>query len=167
MKINIIKLGIIKFCLLGLLAGCASTPEVEDDKYTRAQLNDESLDVLFATEFPVESEADALARADFALTEGDVDKALFFYVRALLFNPENVQLLSHIGLVQMQRDHHDEAKLAYSLAKQYDPTYGSALEGLGLIYMAEGKNAQAIIEFEAAVANNDRLWLSRIWLPGC
>jgi len=155
-----IELGIIKLCLLGMLSGCAGTPEVKDDTYTKAQLNNESLDVLFATEFPVDSEEDALARADFALNEGDVDKALFFYIRALLFNPENVQLLSHIGNVQMQREYYAKAKLAYLLAKQYDPTYSIALEGLGLIYMVEGMNAQAKIEFEAAIANNDRLWRS-------
>lgn len=160
MRIKSNERGMVALCLLGLLAGCVSSADVKDDKYAGIELNDESFDVLFATEFPVESEEDALARADRALNDGDVDKALFFYVRALLFNPENVQLLSHIGTVQMQRKHYDKAKLAFLLAKKHDPTYSAVLEGLGLIYMAEGKNGRAVIELEAAVANDDRRWRS-------
>jgi len=61
MKNRYVKQGMIKLCLLGLLTGCASAPIVENDKYTGARLNDDSTNVLFATELAVESEADALS----------------------------------------------------------------------------------------------------------
>ena len=146
MTITTIKPGIIKFCLLGLLTGCASAPDIDSDKYTEAGLNDQSLDVLFATEFPAESEADALARAAQAQQVGEVDKALFFYVRALQFNPESVELLAHIGEIQMQRKNLTMAKRAFLMARNYDATHARSLEGLGLIYMSEGMHEKAINE---------------------
>jgi len=152
------KLSIIKFCLLGLLSGCASTSAIDTDKYAGLDLNDKSLDVLFATEFPVASEAEAIAQADQALQRGEVDKALFFYVRALQFQPENVELLARIGEIQMQRNNHDLARRAYLAALEYDPTHARSLEGLGLIYIAEGMHEQAVVELKSAVAYNDQLW---------
>lgn len=158
MTIRYIKPGIIKFCLLGLLTGCASAPDIDSDKYAGSGLNDKSLDLLFATEFPAESEADALARAAQALQAGDVDKALFFYVRALQFHPENVELLTHIGEIQMQRNNLAMAKRAFLMARNCDPTHARSLEGLGLIYMIEGMHEKAINELKSAVANDDQLW---------
>ena len=153
-----IELGIIKMCLIGLLSGCATTPDIDTNNQAGAELNDKSLDVLFATEFPVESEAEALARAAQALHNGEIDKALFFYVRALQFQPENVELLAHIGEIQMRRKNHALARRAFLTARSYDPTHARSLEGLGLIYMATGMHEQAVDELELAVANDDQLW---------
>ncbi len=158
MTIRTIKPAIIKFCILGLLTGCASAPDIDSDKYAGAGLNDKSLDLLFATEFPAESEADALARAAQARQDGEVDKALFFYVRALQFHPENVELLAHIGEIQMQRNNFAMAKRAFLMAQNYDPAHARSLEGLGLIYMSEGKDVQAVVELTMAIANDPSLW---------
>jgi len=158
MKNRYVKQGMIKLCLLGLLTGCASAPVVENDKYTGAQLNDDFTDVLFATELAVESEADALARAENALQAGNVEKALFFYTRALKYEPENVETLAKIGAIQFERNDYARAKQAFSLAKSFDPAHSASLEGLGLIYMAEGMNEQAIRELRAAIAYDSQLW---------
>jgi len=149
---------IIKFCLLGLLSGCATTSTMDTSESAGADLNDKSLDVLFATEFPVTSEAEALAKATQALQQGDVDKTLFFYVRALQFQPENVELLAQIGDIQMQRKNHTLASRAFLSALEYDPTHARSHEGLGLIYVAEGMHEQAVVELKSAVAYNDQLW---------
>lgn len=158
MTIRYIKLGIMKFCLVGLLTGCASAPDIDKHRYSGAELNDKSLDVLFATEFPVESEAEALARAAQALQDGEVEKSLFFYVRALQFDPESVELLAQIGDIQMRRNNFVMAKRAFLMARSYDPTHARTLEGLGLIYTAEGMHEQAINTLTSAIASDDRLW---------
>ena len=158
MTINFTKLGIMKFCLLGLLTGCASAPDSHSDKIAGTELHDQSLDVLFATEFPVESEADSLARADQAMQDGDVDKALFFYVRALQFDPKNVNLLAHIGEIQMQQYNYALAKRAFLMARNYDPSHARSHEALGLIYRAEGMHKQAVDELNSALAYDDQLW---------
>jgi Flp pilus assembly protein TadD len=158
MNIEVIKTGIAHIALFVLLTGCASTPANDENRGSTTDLNDESYDLLFATEFPVESEADALARGGEALKEGEVDKALFFYVRALQFNPENSDLLAHIGGIQMQRNNVEMARRAFLLAKKHNPEHTAALEGLGLIYMADGSNERAVLELETALKNDNSLW---------
>jgi len=153
-----IELGIIKMCLIGLLSGCATTPDIDTNNQAGAELNDKSLDVLFATEFPVESEEDALARAARALHEGEVDKALFFYVRALQFQPDNVELLAHIGEIQMWRKNYTLASRAFLTARSYDVSHARSLEGLGLIHMAKGMHEQAVDELNLAIESDARLW---------
>ena len=158
MKIKYVTLGLIEICLLGILTGCAGSPKTDADVYAEGAFNNKELDVLFATEFPVESEEEALARAAGAMRKGEIDKALFFYVRALQFNPENVDLLAHIGEIHMQRNNITMAKRAFLRARKYDPTHARTLEALGLIYMSDGKDEQAVVELTTAIANDPRLW---------
>jgi Flp pilus assembly protein TadD len=113
---------------------------------------------LFATEFPVRSEQEALAKGTSAMQDGDIDKALFFFVRALQFNPKNADLLAHIGEIQMQRDNIVLAKRALLQARRYDPTHARTLQALGLIYMNEGKHEQAVADLTMAVENDPGLW---------
>ena len=143
-------------CTLGLLVGCASmTASVEsaDDS-----LRDTDLDVLFATEFPVASEAEALSKAADAMRAGEVDRALFFYVRGLQFNPENVDLLARIGDIHMGRSSFSMAKRAYVQARKIDQEHARSLEALGLIYMAEGNDEEAIAELTSATAKDEKRW---------
>ncbi len=158
MTIRYLTLKAAIICFLGLLTGCASAPDLRSDQYAEAELNDTSFDLLFATEFPVASETEALARAAQAMQEGKVNKALFFYVRALQFQPENVELLAHIGEIHMQQNNFAMAKRAFLMARTYDPTHAQSLEALGLIYMSEDNDEQAVSELNLAVASNDLLW---------
>jgi len=153
-----IAMSVVTFCLLALLSGCASTPEIDTNRYAGPDLNDNSLDVLFATEFPVASEAEALDQARQSLQQGDVDKTLFYYVRALQFQPDNIELLAQIGKIQMQRNNHDLASRAFLSALDLDDTHAPSLEGLGLIYMANGRSEQAIDKLKSAVAFDSQLW---------
>ena len=125
-----IELGVIAVCLLGVLTGCATAPAAERDT----------------------------SRADDAMQDGNVEKALYFYVRALEFNPEDVAQLANIGEIQMQRMDYAKAKKAFLLVKEYAPSHSGCLESLGLIYAAEGLDEQAVNELQAAVFYNDRLW---------
>lgn len=83
MKNKFMTMDIWAICLLGILTGCAGAPKPDADIYTGGAFNNKEFDVLFATEFPVESEHEAFARAAGAMQEGEIDKALYFYVRAL------------------------------------------------------------------------------------
>ena len=158
MTIRFKKRWLIEICVLGLLSACANTPETNSNTVAHKGLNDDSLDVLFETEFPVESEEDALTRAERAIEEGETDKALFYFVRALQFRPDNVDVLMQIAEIQMRRQDFALAKRAFLIAIQHEPNHSSALEGLGLMYMAEGKDDEAISNLTSAVANDERLW---------
>ncbi len=158
MTIRFLKLWLIEISVLVLFSGCASTPDTNSDTVAHKGLNDDSLDVLFVTEFPVESEEDALTRAEQAIEEGEIDKALFYFVRALQFRPDNVDVLMRIAEIQARRQDFALAKRAFLITIQHDPNRSGALEGLGLIYMAEGSDAEAISNLTSAVANDEHLW---------
>lgn len=150
--------GIINFCLFVLVAGCASGPAMDTDKFAGVEVNDKTYDVLFATEFPVESVEDAIARGSHAIRSGEVDKALFFYVRALQLQPDNVELMAHIGSIHMRRNDFKMAKRVFLAARSHDPVHAQTLEGLGLIYLNEGLHEAAISALTLAIANDDQLW---------
>ena len=158
MKSTNTKLRLIGICAFGLLSGCASTPASTDNTIARGELTDDSMDVLFATEFPVQSEQEALLRADQATKEGDTDRALFFLVRALQFRPGNVPLLVRIGQAQMQRQNLVFAKRAFVMALHYEPDHAVALEGVGLIYSSQGQDERAVACLHQAVDNDPGLW---------
>ncbi len=149
---------VIWLCAAGLLAGCAGTPAAPTDTSASDGLRNTNLDVMFATEFPVASEEEAIAKATNAYRAGEVDKALFFYVRALQFNSDNVDLLALIGDIHMKRKDFVKAKRAYVQARSVDPQHAGCLEALGLIYMAEGNDDVAIAELMSAVTIDERRW---------
>lgn len=146
--------GIVACCFLG---GCATSPVVEDTIADEA-LRNTTMDVMFATKFPVASEEEAILKATNALRTGEVDKALFFYVRALQFNPENVELLALIGDIHMRRNDLARAGRAYADARSIDPDHAHSLEALGLIHMVQGQDHEAIDELTRATALDDRRW---------
>ena len=144
-------------CLITSMTGCATVSE-PGAVPTGEELRHENLDVLFATEFPVSSIDEALQIASQSLAAGDIDKAIFFYVRALQFDVTNVELLTHIGSIHMRRGDTAKAKHAFASAKKYDPEFAPALEALGLIYMEEGHDQEAMTEFTLAIAVDERRW---------
>ena len=151
------NLTLIQICVLGLLGGCASSPETVENTLAN-EFSDDSMDVLFTTEFPVASEEDALLQADIAIKEGETDQALFYLVRALQFRTDNVDVLLQIGDIQMQRQDLVFARHAYLTAKYHDPENGRALEGLGLLYSSAGDDEEAIAHLKLAVINGESHW---------
>lgn len=144
-------------CIIFMLAGCASTPS-QETPVAGEELRNKNLDVLFATEFPVASIDEALSIAAQSLNAGDIDKAIFFYVRALQFEPENVHLLTHIGDIHVRRGDPAMAKRAFLRAIQFEPAFPPALESLGLIDMEEGRDGDALARLTLAVAGDERRW---------
>jgi Flp pilus assembly protein TadD len=161
MKPGIETLRLIGICALTLLSGCAGTPHTDGNTgnaIAADELRDDSIDVLFATEFPVESAAEAIRRAELALKAGDTERALFFLVRALQFQPDNVPLLVQIGEIQMRRQQTGFAMRAFLMAQHHDPENSTAHEGLGLIYAALGRQEEAVEHLKKAVALSTGLW---------
>src|SRR5210317_1140227 len=122
--------------LLGMLSGCASTSAVPDSAAYDKELRDSDNDILFATEFPVSSKADALLRADEARTAGDLDRAIFFYVKALKFDPDDADLLAAIGILHQHQGNDELAARAFTLAIDARPQFVQALEARGLILLS-------------------------------
>ena len=149
--------------LAALTAGCASAPPADtsaEPQLAEDALRDEDYDVLFATEFPVASKDEALARAQAAMEAGDLDLALFFYVKALKFTPDDVQLLTAIGQLHEQRRNGLMAVRAYSLAIAIDGNNAQALENRGLLLLSNGEEERAALDLQNAVALDGGKWRS-------
>lgn len=141
-----------------IMTACASSPEPAPGIVAEGQLRDSELDVVFATEFPVAGKAEALSRADAAKKSGDLDRALFFYVKALRFEPDDEQLLTLIGGIHQFRDNPVMAVRAYTLALRANPDYADALVNRGLILLAHEEDDRARADLAHAAALEPAAW---------
>jgi Flp pilus assembly protein TadD len=144
-----------KSCFLlaacAFVAACAAVPPGADDMYSEDELRDTDRDLIFVTEYPVASKSDALLRADAARKAGNLDKALFFYVKALKFDPQDADLFAAIGLLHQYQGNSMLAVRAYSLALSVNPDFASVLEARGLILLAYHENDRARVDLLRAV----------------
>lgn len=146
-------------CLIAwLAAGCASQPTETMVDFDEEALRNTDQDVFFATEFPVASKEEALERAAKAREAGDVDKTLFFYVKALKFDPTDADLLAQIGIVHEYQGNDQLAARAYSLALEADPDFAAVLEARGLLLLRHDEVKRARTDLEQAVAIDPTLW---------
>lgn len=113
---------------------------------------------MFATEFPVASKAEAMLRADEALQSGELDRGLFFLVKALRYTPDDAQLLLRIGQIHEFRRNEEMAVRAYTVALTYDPELVSALENRGLLLLGNDERERAEKDLTHAVALDASAW---------
>ena len=157
----------IRFCVAFLslvavlqLSACAGTPAGPEPEFPEERLRDADADLMFATEFPVATKADAMLRAEAARKEGELDKALFFYVKALKFDPRDSQLLAAIGLLHQFQGNAEYAVRAYTLALNENPDFAEVLEARGLILLAHDEDDRARADLTRAVQVYDSAWSS-------
>jgi len=145
------------YCLLllaGLVSACASAPSGPEVKFDESALRSEDQDLIFATEYPVANKADALQRATEARNDGELDKALFLYVKALKFDPHDAELLARIGHTHQLQHNAPMAVRAFTLALQEKPDYVAVLEARGLLYFTFKEDARAADDLSRAVELN-------------
>lgn len=153
----------ITFCA-ALISGCASmggagnASSSADEADPSASLYEGEPEVVFATEFPVASAEEAIARADHSLHEGDIDLALYMYVRAYDLDKENVYALTRIGEIHESRGNDRLATMAYTGVLHIDPNHAQALQSLGLIYLHANNPDEARALLERAIIEEPRLW---------
>jgi tetratricopeptide (TPR) repeat protein len=141
-----------------------STSDAAEDDFSKNQANESSdlyegkPEVVFATEIPVESAEEAVGRADQALAQGDMDLALYMYVRAYDMDSENLHALMRIGGIHESRGNSQLAKRAFSAVLYVDPKHPQALQSLGLIYLQAKRHDEALALLEEAVAADPALW---------
>jgi Flp pilus assembly protein TadD len=143
-----------------LLSACAGTPTSPEPGFSEEALRDVDHDLIFATEFPVASKAEAIARADAARSEGELDRALFFYVKALKFDSQDARLLAAIGFLHQFQGNAEYAVRAYTLALKEDPDFAEVLEARGLMLLSNHEDERARIDLTRAVSFNMSAWRS-------
>jgi Flp pilus assembly protein TadD len=118
------------------VTGCASAPQAPKAA-TLDDLRSTRTDLKYATEFPVTDKTDAM---------------LFFYVRALQFDSQDADLLAEIGKIHHAQNRPEMAVRAFSMALHIEPDNLASLEGRGLIYLANDRNALAEADLRHAVS---------------
>lgn len=154
---NAIKHTLVLTVLLALF-GCVSTPHDKTDAAIAGDFGDDSLEVLFATEFPVASKEEAIAKASLAYRDGEIDKAQFYLVRALKFDVSDVDLLAQIGDLHVVQGNVVLAARAFSYALQQDAQHARSLEGLGLLFFRAGNDNKAKHFLQLAVSSDSSFW---------
>ena len=140
------------------VSGCATNQTDKRATLMEEEFRDADFDVMFATEFPVASKAEALQRAEAALQTGELDRALFFYVKALTFTPEDASLLLRIGQMHEFRGDAEMAVRAYTVAIKYDPELVPALENRGVLLLANDEPIRAEEDLNRVVAIDATAW---------
>ena len=144
----------------GFLCGCAGAQTKDADGALADTVGNENLDLLFATEFPVTSKQEAITKSNLAYRDGDLDKALFYSVKALKYAVTDVDLLVRIGNLHIMQGNSRMAARAFNLALAQDPEHPESLQGLGLLYFEADKHEKARQKLELAVAGDETLWRS-------
>ena len=148
----------IASALAPALIGCSTSPtKAAEDLGPYSSLYDGKSDTAFATLMPVTSAPEALQRGDLALAQGDMDRALFEYIRALNFDDGNPTALYKIGVIHASRNNDQLAELAFRGAINADARNVGALTGLGVLLLKRRDYPGAKQYLEQAVAIDDRV----------
>ncbi len=153
-----LKTSALVLAIAVVTSGCASAPASPTAGFAENELRKTDSDLVFATEFPVANKADAILRADSARKAGDVERALYFYVKALNFDPEDPDLLAAIGLLHQYQGNDLLAARAYTLALKSRPDFLRVREARGLILLAHEEDERARNDLARAIELNRDSW---------
>ena len=151
---------------LVVLAGCAGqaatmTPDASrGDKQTAGQLYSGQPAIVHATEFPVASAAEGVARGDAAWGQGKLDLALYLYVQSLAYDATAAGPFLKIGAIHERLGNRALAEKAFELALDRAPDNAAARERLGLLYLQSKRDDEAAAMFERALALDANRWQS-------
>ncbi|TBW54335.1 tetratricopeptide repeat protein [Marinobacter halodurans] len=135
--------------VLAVMAGCASTPTAKDHDYSDLYSGKSKL--TFSTLMPLDSAAEGITRGDAAAARGDLDQAIFEYLRALELEPDNAESFYKIGVLNLRKQELTKALTAFQMAAKNDPNHAGALEGMGLVLMQMRQPERARILLERAI----------------
>ncbi|MGH8203790.1 MAG: tetratricopeptide repeat protein, partial [Steroidobacteraceae bacterium] len=115
---------------------------------------------MHATEFPVMSAEEGIARGDQAWRRGQLDLAVYLYVQSLAYDAKNPEPLLRIGAIHERLGNRRLAETAFERASAFDPDNAGTNERLGLLYLQDGRDDAARARFERAIALDPSRWQS-------
>ncbi|MCW8996755.1 MAG: tetratricopeptide repeat protein [Psychromonas sp.] len=145
---------IILFLSLGLFS-CSTTNELRNGEreYQSNRFSDLFEDRQSSQRLDKsESAVQAIASAVEAEQKGDLNKALFYYIQSLQFEPENAAVFIKIAQIHEHRGNNEIAARAYSQAVKNNPTLIKAYQGLGVVNLEMRKYKQAQESLQKAIS---------------
>ena len=150
---------------LALLCGCSANPPKEDvakappgNRTEAGQLYAGKPAIVHATEFPVASAAEGLARGDAAWRQGKLDLAVYLYVQSLAYDTTSAQPFLKIAAIHERLGNRALAMKAFGLALEREPENAGANERLGLLYLEARQDEPAENMLHAAIRLDPRRW---------
>ena len=141
-----------------LLVACSpNTLQIKPMPIASNLYNDQKALIHDMAENPPDA-ASNIKRADGFYQQGNMNDALYYYVKSLELDDKNKEVLERIGQIHVKKGNYDLAEAAYNLALSLDKNNAQALEGLGIIQLNTGKQAEAHQSLRAAVAIDASLW---------
>lgn len=95
---------------------------------------------------------EALQRGISSHQAGRFDEAVHWYKKTLEFNPENVSLLSNMGVALQSQGKLAAAAECYQKAISINPNYAEAHSNLGLLFQEQGQLDAAVVSYQKAIA---------------
>ncbi|WP_185962649.1 lipopolysaccharide assembly protein LapB [Thalassomonas sp. M1454] len=137
-----IKIITVLLFSISLLSACSSTDDEQAnmENYARDDLFGEKGQSRGITNKTMD---EALASALEAEQRGDLDKALYYYIQCLEFEPDNSKVLYRIARIHDKQGNHSIAERAYKEALAKEPDILLAYQYLGIIQMQKKQYKQA------------------------
>ncbi|MBY6196605.1 tetratricopeptide repeat protein [Vibrio hangzhouensis] len=134
---NGIRYVLVAFMVI-MLQACASG--TKEPSYDTSLYSGRPIDTLTQEPPPV-SEVEAIQRGDAALNAGNVDLALYEYIRSISFTPADYKdkTLYTIGQIHLSRGNTELAEDAFLMSVKANPDNEKALEQLGNLYTQLGR----------------------------
>jgi Flp pilus assembly protein TadD len=142
-----------------LFVGCAGSQEIHQaPARAPSELYAGQPEAVHATEFPVSSVAEGIQRGDAAWREGKLELAVYLYVQALQFDPNDVGILRKIGAIHETLGNRALARRAFEMALARGGAHAGTMERLGLIYIQDGDTAHAETLLTRALSLDAARW---------
>jgi Flp pilus assembly protein TadD len=136
-------LGLLFLFLGGLLAGCSSVPSEPAISSDFSSLGDADAHLTYSTAFPIASAQEGVLRGDAAWAKGDLNRALFEYIRVLDKDGANGETLYRIARLHLERKDMERARLALLFCLKEIPDHFGALLEMGKLEMHRRRYAAA------------------------
>ncbi|ESQ98864.1 hypothetical protein F753_13885, partial [Stutzerimonas chloritidismutans AW-1] len=134
--------------IAAVLAGCQSMgPEPGEGR----SIYSGNHSVLYRARQQAGSLEQALQLADMAYRAGDLDQALFQYLRALELEPERFEALVWVGRIHRERGNIQLAEMAFDEVLRKAPDDLDALAEMGMLQLARREQERARELLERAV----------------
>jgi Flp pilus assembly protein TadD len=149
--------------VLGLtlvLGGCASNPGRDSEADNYSELYDGEMKVAHEARQDETTSEEAVANGDRALSEGDTDRAMYEYVKALELSGGDAAILNKIGGIHIRLGNPVLAARAFSLSLKLDAENPAALEGVGLLLLRERRYEDAKRHLTVALEKDPLRWQS-------
>ncbi len=120
--------------MMAALSGCQTMGPEQGDN--RSSLYSGGHSVLYQVQKEIKSPDQAMLTAGAAYLAGDMDQALFQYLRAIELDPERYAALVWVGRIHRERGNSQLAEMAFADVLKNDPDNLDALTEMGLLYLA-------------------------------